>query len=140
MHVLLMSHTHTVFVHKNHKTLQQPKNHSIFLNNSTCYNKIICFVLFSSRWWVCWYKLFSVLAHCKMAKFWWNAKSEILKTNFGYYFTIIMNIELILSEMIWLYHVQLLSYCKLRSITWHVVLSRPTWSLYSWGSRKRALL
>ena len=38
-----------IFVHK-------------YLNNCTCYNKIAYIILFSSRWWVYWYKLFSVLS------------------------------------------------------------------------------
>ena len=32
-----------------------------YLNNRTCYDEIVCIVLFSSRWWVYWYKLFNVL-------------------------------------------------------------------------------
>ena len=68
-----------------------------YLNNCTCYNKIVCTILFSSRWWVYWYELFSVLSIiAKMAKFWWNTKSIIIRdfTNLGYFF-IIRNIDII---------------------------------------------
>ena len=44
-----------IFVHK-------------YLNNCTCYDKIVYIILFSSRWWVYWYKLFSVLGTL------WNVK------------------------------------------------------------------
>ena len=43
-----------------HPALNIPTLHIKYLNNCTCYNKIICSILFSSRWWVCWYELFSV--------------------------------------------------------------------------------
>ena len=33
-----------------------------YLNNRTCYDKFVCTILFSSRWWVYWYELFSVLS------------------------------------------------------------------------------
>ena len=38
-----------------------PKSIQKYLKNHTCYNKIIYTILFSSRWWVYWYELFSVL-------------------------------------------------------------------------------
>ena len=37
--------------------------------------QIVCTILFSSRWWIYRYKLFSVFEHCKNTKFWWNTKS-----------------------------------------------------------------
>ena len=36
-----------------------------YLDNRTCYNKIVCTALFNSRWWVCLYELFSIWALCK---------------------------------------------------------------------------
>ena len=42
-------------IHRTHYTL-------CTLDNHTCYNKIVCTILFSLRLWVCWCKLFSVLS------------------------------------------------------------------------------
>ena len=53
-------------------------NKADYLNYRTCYDKIVCTILFSSKWWVYWYELFSILSTLqKWQKFWWNAKSII---------------------------------------------------------------
>ena len=57
-----------IFVHKSWSQKSAFKMTQKYLNNRTCYNKIVCTPLFSSRWWVYW---------SKMAKFWWNTKSII---------------------------------------------------------------
>ena len=60
------THAHTHKQSNNSIKLLLPQWQSLtitrqYLNNRTCYDEIICTVLFSSRWWVYWYKLFSVL-------------------------------------------------------------------------------
>ena len=56
---------------RNTQALYRHTNLQKYLNNSTCYNKIVCTVMFSSRLRVYWYKLFGFLKHtAKMAKFW----------------------------------------------------------------------
>ena len=64
-----------VFTSQSHNAVTKS---ALYLSNRTCYDKTVCTVLFSSRWWVCWCKLFSVLSTLQlMAKFWQNAKSII---------------------------------------------------------------
>ena len=57
---------HLCWSSKNHikitVSLQWPKTTQWYLNNCMCYNKIVCTVLFSSRWQVYCYELFSVLS------------------------------------------------------------------------------
>ena len=43
-------------------SLQRPNSTQKYLNNHTCYDKIVCTILFSSRWRVYWYELFSILS------------------------------------------------------------------------------
>ena len=52
-----------LFIRRNHKNpvFNDQTSHKKYLNNRKCYNKTVCTILFSSRWWVCWYELFSVL-------------------------------------------------------------------------------
>ena len=68
-----------------------------YLNNCTFYNKIVCTILFSSRWWVYWYELFSVLSTLQK----WQKVDKTpslynkgIFTNFGYFF-IIWDIDII---------------------------------------------
>ena len=56
-----------LFNHKSHKSSasNQPWTAKItlkYLDNRTCCHKLVCTILFSSRWWVYWYDLFSVLS------------------------------------------------------------------------------
>ena len=48
-----------VFTSQSHNAVTKS---ALYLSNRTCYDKTVCTVLFSSRWWVCWCKLFSVLS------------------------------------------------------------------------------
>ena len=66
----------------------------MYLNNCTCYYKMVCTILFSSRWLVYWYELFSVLSTLQnRQKFDKTPKRKtIIFTNFGYFF-ITWNIE-----------------------------------------------
>ena len=51
-----------IFLCKNHKNSAFNNSQHKYLDNCTCYNKVVCTIPFSSRWWVYWYELFSVLS------------------------------------------------------------------------------
>ena len=66
-------------VHKNCKkiSLERPKSTSNYLNNCTCYDTVVCTILFSSRWRVYWYKLLSVLSTLQKWQNWHAPSSDI---------------------------------------------------------------
>ena len=63
--------------------------------STTLHATIFCTALFSLRWWVYWYKSFSVFEHiAKMTKFWWNFKSTIQIRGFSPILVISWNIRM----------------------------------------------
>ena len=50
-----------------------------YLNNHTYYDKIVCTILFSSRWWVYWYELFCVLSTLQNGKILWKMKHQVIR-------------------------------------------------------------
>ena len=100
-----------IFIHKNYQksSLQRPKRHTKYLNNRTCYDKLVCTILFSSRWWVYWYELLSALSTLQNCQNFDKTPNKGIFTNFGYFLTI-WNTDIIriCSWLISLYHVRLL--------------------------------
>ena len=65
-------------LYKTQKSSLQWPNTCKYLNNRECYDKTVCTISFSSRWWVYWYELFSFFKDtAKMAKTGQNTKSII---------------------------------------------------------------
>ena len=61
-----------------------------YLNNRICYDKIVWTITISSRWWVYWYELFSVLSplqNCQNLGEMASLYNKGIFTNFGYFFS-----------------------------------------------------
>ena len=115
-----------------------------YLNNHTCYDQIICTILFSSRWRVCWNIFLSVLSTLrKWQKF--NETSNIrgfcqfrvifYKMRYWYHY----NVQLISSEMVWLvllYCIRLQSYSFVEITKVQAKFCEDNHSLFHLGDKR----